>query len=74
MKRVTLVGQIILVSLLCLCTTIAYAQPAKIPQESGLSGFVNPGVAFWRVEDNMVKKISYFKVLPVFAKVTGRMG
>jgi hypothetical protein len=63
MKRVSFVGQIVLVSLLCLCTSLAYGQPLEvIPQESGLSGFVNPGVAFWRVEDNMVKKISYFKI------------
>jgi hypothetical protein len=40
----------------------AYAQPAKIPQESGFSGFVSGGAGLWRVEDNMVKKIGGFKV------------
>jgi hypothetical protein len=41
----------------------AYAQPlAKIPQESGFSGFVNGGAGLWRVEDNMVKKIGFFQV------------
>lgn len=40
----------------------AYAQPARIPQESGFSGFVNAGAGLWRVEDNMVKKISFFKI------------
>jgi hypothetical protein len=40
----------------------AYAQPVGIPQESGFSGFVNAGAGLWRVEDNMVKKIGFFKI------------
>ena len=62
MKSRSLIGKIVLVSLLCLCTSIAYAQPTGIPQESGFSGFVNGGAALWRVEDNMVKRIGYFKI------------
>ena len=62
MKPKSLVIEIFLVSLLCLCSSMAYAQGAGIPQESGFSGFVNGGAALWRVEDNMVKKISYFKI------------
>jgi hypothetical protein len=52
----------LLVILLCFCTSIAYAQPTGIPQESGFSGFVNGGGALWRVENNMVKRIGYFKI------------
>ena len=63
MKPLSLTGKIVLVSLLCICTSIAYAQPyAEIPQESGFSGFVNAGPGLWRVEDNMVKEIWYFQV------------
>ena len=51
----------ILVFLLVLAST-GYAQPARIPQESGFSGFVSGGAGFWRVEDNMVKKIGGFRV------------
>jgi hypothetical protein len=40
----------------------AYAQPARIPQESGFSGFVSGGAGVWRVEDNMVKKIGGFRI------------
>jgi hypothetical protein len=40
----------------------AYAQPTGIPQESGFSGLVNGGAGLWRVEDNMVKKIGFFKI------------
>jgi hypothetical protein len=48
---------------LCVFASTAYAQPlAKIPQESGFSGFVNGGAGLWRVEDNMVKKIGFFQV------------
>ncbi|UCG20175.1 MAG: DUF2860 family protein [Deltaproteobacteria bacterium] len=62
MKLRSLVVKIVLVILLCLCTSLAYAQPTGIPQESGFSGFVNAGGALWRVENNMVKKISYFQL------------
>ena len=62
MKRISLIGGIVLVSLFCLFASIAYAQPAKIPQESGFSGFVNAGGGLWRVEDNMVKKVGFFKI------------
>ena len=48
---------------LCVFASTAYAQPyARIPQESGFSGFVSGGAGFWRVEDNMVKKIGGFRV------------
>jgi len=62
MKPRLLVGKIVLVSLLCLCTNIAYAQPTGIPQESGFSGLVNAGAGLWRVENNMVKRIGFFKI------------
>jgi hypothetical protein len=62
MKSRSLVTKIFLVSLLCLCSSMAYAQATGIPQESGFSGFVNAGAGLWRVEDNMVKKIGYFKI------------
>ena len=62
MKPRSIVGKIVFLTFLCLCTTVAYAQPTGIPQESGFSGFVNAGAALWRVEDNMVKKIGYFKI------------
>jgi hypothetical protein len=47
---------------LCVFASTAYAQPARIPQESGFSGFVSGGAGVWRVEDNMVKKIGGFRV------------
>jgi hypothetical protein len=48
---------------LCVFASTAYAQPLqRIPQESGFSGFVNAGAGLWRVEDNMVKKIGFFKI------------
>jgi len=63
MQLKSLLTKISIIVFLCVFASIAYAQTyEKIPQESGLSGFVNPGVAFWRVEDNMVKKISHFKI------------
>jgi hypothetical protein len=40
----------------------AYAQPVGIPQESGFSGLVNGGAGLWRVEDNMVKRVGFFKI------------
>ena len=47
---------------LCVFASTGYAQPASIPQESGFSGYVSGGAGFWRVENNMVKKIGGFKV------------
>jgi len=47
---------------LCVFAATAYAQPVGIPQESGFSGLVNGGAGLWRVEDNMVKKIGFFKI------------
>ena len=47
---------------LCLFASTAYAQPVGIPQESGFSGLVNGGAGLWRVEDNMVKRIGFFKI------------
>jgi hypothetical protein len=63
MKPLSFAGKIVLVSLLCLYTSIAYTQPhAKIPQESGFNGFVSAGPGLWRIEDNLVKEIWYFQV------------
>jgi hypothetical protein len=62
MKPRSIIGKILLVILLCFCTSIAYAQPTGIPQQSGFSGFVNGGGVLWRVENNMVKRIGYFKI------------
>ena len=47
---------------LCVFAATAYAQPIGIPQESGFSGFVNGGAGLWRVENNMVKRIGFFKI------------
>jgi hypothetical protein len=52
----------IILVFLCVFTATAYAQPVGIPQESGFSGLVNGGAGLWRVEDNMVKRIGYFKI------------
>ena len=61
MKPLSLLGKALLIGLLIALASPAYGQPLDvIPQESGFSGFVQPGVAFWRVEDNMVARISYF--------------
>jgi len=55
--------KVMIIVFLCVFASTAYAQPyAKIPQESGFSGFVNGGAGLWRVEDNMVKKIGFFQV------------
>jgi hypothetical protein len=62
MKPLTLFGKTLLVGLLIAFATSAYAQPRGIPRRSGFSGFVNAGGALWRVEDNMVKRVSYFKI------------
>ncbi|MGB6379224.1 MAG: DUF2860 family protein [Syntrophobacteria bacterium] len=62
MKLRSLFRKIIVVVFLGICASTAYAQPGGIPQESGFSGFVNGGAGLWRVEDNMVKKIGYFKM------------
>jgi hypothetical protein len=63
MKPLALFRKTLLVGLLIAFASSAYGQPlGGIPQESGFSGFVNAGGALWRVEDNMVKKISYFKI------------
>ena len=63
MKPLSLLGKVLLIGLLIALASPAYGQPLdQIPQESGFSGFVLPGVAFWRVEDNMVARISYFSL------------
>jgi len=62
MQLKSLFRKVILVVFLGVFASTAYAQPAKIPQESGFSGFVSGGAGVWRVEDNMVKKIGGFKI------------
>jgi len=63
MEPLALLRKLLLVVLLFAFASSAYGQNlGAIPQESGFSGFVNAGGALWRVEDNMVKKISYFKI------------
>jgi len=63
MKPLALLRKALFVGLLIAFTSSAYGQPlAGIPQESGFSGFVNAGAGLWRVEDNMVKKIGFFKI------------
>jgi hypothetical protein len=62
MRLMSLLTKGIMIVLLGFFASTAYAQPVGIPQESGFSGFVNGGAGLWRVEDNMVKKISFFKI------------
>lgn len=63
MNLKSLFTKVIIIVFLGIFASTAYAQPlAKIPQESGFSGFVNAGAGLWRVEDNMVKKIGFFQV------------
>ena len=63
MNLKSLFTKVIIIVFLGVFASTAYAQPyAKIPQESGFSGFVNGGAGLWRVEDNMVKKIGFFQV------------
>ena len=63
MKPLALLGKTLLIGLVIVFASSAYGQDlGAIPQESGFSGFVNAGGALWRVEDNMVKKISYFEL------------
>ena len=63
MKALALLKKTLLVGLVIALAHTAYGQElGAIPQESGFSGYVNGGGALWRVEDNMVKKISYFKI------------
>jgi hypothetical protein len=62
MRLRSLLTKGIILVFLCVFAATAYAQPGGIPQESGFSGFVNGGAGLWRVEDNMVKKIGYFKM------------
>jgi len=63
MKSLALARKTLLVVLLIAFASSAYGQPlGAIPQESGFSGFVNAGGGLWRVEDNMVKKISFFEI------------
>ena len=59
----SLFTKVIIIVSLCVFASTVHAQPyARIPQESGFSGFVNAGAGLWRVEDNMVKKIGFFQV------------
>jgi hypothetical protein len=63
MKPLALLRKILLTGVVIVFASSAHGQDlGGIPQESGFSGFVNAGGALWRVEDNMVKKISYFKL------------
>ena len=62
MQLKSLLTKVIILVFLCVFASTAYAQPGGIPQESGFSGFVNGGAGLWRVEDNMVKRIGYFKM------------
>jgi hypothetical protein len=62
MKPLALLRKALFVGLLIAFASPAYAQPTGIPQESGFSGFVNAGAALWRVENNMVKRIGFFKI------------
>jgi hypothetical protein len=63
MKPLALLGKALLIGLVIAFASSAYGQPlGGIPQESGFSGFVNGGGALWRVENNMVKRIGYFKI------------
>jgi hypothetical protein len=62
MQLKSLLTKGIMIFFLGVFASTAYAQPVGIPQESGFSGFVNGGAGLWRVENNMVKKIGYFKI------------
>jgi hypothetical protein len=62
MQLKSLFTKAIILVFLGVFASTAYAQPRGIPQESGFSGFVNGGAGLWRVEDNMVKKIGFFKI------------
>ena len=63
MKPLSLLGKSLLIAILIALASPAYGQPVEqIPQESGFSGFVNGGAGLWRVEDNMVKRIGFFKI------------
>jgi hypothetical protein len=63
MKPLALLAKALLIGLVIAFASSAYGQPlGGIPQESGFSGFVNGGGALWRVENNMVKRIGYFKI------------
>ena len=62
MQLKSLLTKVIVVVFLGVFASTGYAQPARIPQESGFSGFVTGGAGVWRVEDNMVKEIGGFKV------------
>ena len=62
MQLKSLFTKVIILVFLCVFASTGYAQPMGIPQESGFSGLVNGGAGLWRVEDNMVKKIGYFKI------------
>jgi hypothetical protein len=63
MKPLALFRKILLTGVVIVFANSAYGQDfGAIPQESGFSGFVNAGGALWRVENNMVKRISYFKI------------
>ena len=62
MRLMSLFTKVITIIFLGIFASTAYAQPVRIPQESGFSGFVSAGAGLWRVEDNMVKKIGFFQV------------
>jgi hypothetical protein len=62
MQLKSLFTKVSIIVFLGVFASTAYAQPARIPQESGFSGFVNAGAGLWRVENNMVKRIGFFKI------------
>ncbi|UCF02279.1 MAG: DUF2860 family protein [Deltaproteobacteria bacterium] len=63
MRLMSLFTKVIIIVSLCVFASTVHAQPyARIPQESGFSGFVSGGAGVWRVENNMVKKIGGFTV------------
>jgi hypothetical protein len=63
MQPLSLFRKALFAGVLIAFTSSAYGQSlGSIPQESGFSGYVNAGASLWRVENNMVKKISYFKI------------
>ncbi len=62
MQLRSLFTKVVIIVFLGVFASTAYAQPTGIPQESGFSGLVNAGAGLWRVENNMVKRIGFFKI------------
>ena len=49
MRLRSLFTKVVILVFLCVFASTGYAQPAKIPQESGFSGFVNVGAGLFFV-------------------------